>query len=303
MVSKGLSAGAIKLQQIAARRLFLLPIRFATSQASHISDDPVEWRDVAEPAFKPAVKTVVDMSYPTYMVWGSNTGVGKTLISAGLCMAVFRHSRRRKDVLYLKPVQTGFPVDSDARYVYQEVSRLGRVHPEVISEGLFVSNQTLQVSNAVRSSGHWRNFPSTGVQGAGIQNVCSYESELFGGVQRGTRPEEAPKGKGEELKQSRLTCKTMWAWHDPISPHLAVAREGAAVKDSSVVESVQGLLVALAKGKIAEGESGEVERWAILETAGGVASPAPSGTLQCDLYRYTSWRREVGRDLHHHSCV
>lgn len=26
--------------------------------------------------------------------------------------------------------------------------------------------------------------------------------------------------------------------------------------------------------------------WRVIETAGGVASPGPSGTLQCDLYRF-----------------
>lgn len=55
-------------------------------------------------------------------------------------------------MLYLKPVQTGFPSDSDARYVYQEVARVGRLHPEAISEGLFISNHTLQVSPAVQRS-------------------------------------------------------------------------------------------------------------------------------------------------------
>ena len=93
--------------------------------------------------------------------------------------------------------------------------------------------------------------------------------------------------------QSRFSCKTMWAWHDPISPHLAVAREGSAVPDSLVIESVQDLLVALSNSNMGE-KNGEredaggdwAEKWAILETAGGVASPGPSGTLQCDLYRY-----------------
>lgn len=62
--------------------------------------------------------------------------------------------------------------------------------------------------------------------------------------------------------------------------------------DSLVVESVQDLLVALSKGENnipREDASGDqAEKWAILETAGGVASPGPSGTLQCDLYRYMS---------------
>lgn len=60
-------------------------------------------------------------------------------------------------MLYLKPVQTGFPSDSDARYVYQVVSRVGRLRPEAISEGLFLCNHTLQVSPAVQNSVHSTN--------------------------------------------------------------------------------------------------------------------------------------------------
>ena len=46
----------------------------------------------------------VDVSYPTYMVWGSNTGVGKTLISAGesivarLCTVELRCLPRRRGI-------------------------------------------------------------------------------------------------------------------------------------------------------------------------------------------------------------
>ena len=31
-----------------------------------------------------------DAAHPTFMVWGANTGVGKTLVSAGLAAAAFR---------------------------------------------------------------------------------------------------------------------------------------------------------------------------------------------------------------------
>lgn len=48
------------------------------------------------------------------VVWGSNTGVGKTLVSAGLAR-VARQAER--PLLYIKPAQTGFPADSDARLV------------------------------------------------------------------------------------------------------------------------------------------------------------------------------------------
>lgn len=95
-----------------------------------------------------------------------------------MCSAIFRQSkadvRRRKELLYVEPVQTGFPSDSDERYVYQEVSRVGRLHPEAISEGLFVSNHTLQVSPAVKSTIRTAGSvcdgqgPSSSVHGTGI---------------------------------------------------------------------------------------------------------------------------------------
>lgn len=128
---------------------------------------------------------------------------------------------------------------------------------------------------------------------AGMQEFCSYESQLLQGVQTRNLPDGGVHEKEQRHMQSRFTCKTMWAWHDPISPHLAVAREGSAVPDSLLVESVHGLLTALSHSSQGEsnvrredaGGDGD-EKWAILETAGGIASPGPSGTLQCDLYRY-----------------
>lgn len=53
---------------------------------------------------------------PVFHVFGANTGVGKTVASAGLLRrASLPPSSLR--VSYLKPVQTGFPSDSDARLV------------------------------------------------------------------------------------------------------------------------------------------------------------------------------------------
>ena len=56
----------------------------------------------------------VSLETPAFCVWGANTGVGKTLVSAGLAQA---SRRRHTPMLYLKPVQTGFPDDSDAAFV------------------------------------------------------------------------------------------------------------------------------------------------------------------------------------------
>ena len=56
----------------------------------------------------------VSLETPAFCVWGANTAVGKTLVSAGLAAAA---RRRALPFLYLKPVQTGFPDDSDADFV------------------------------------------------------------------------------------------------------------------------------------------------------------------------------------------
>lgn len=55
-----------------------------------------------------------------FCVVGANTGVGKTLVSAGLA-AGFR-VREKKNVRYVKPWQTGAPQDSDERTVRQAVA-------------------------------------------------------------------------------------------------------------------------------------------------------------------------------------
>jgi len=75
-----------------------------------------------------------------------------------------------------------------------------------------------------------------------------------------------------------LLCCTVYAWRDPVSPHLVAEREGMAAGDDEVKGCVEQWL--LEEGV---GEGGEM--WKELETAGGVASPSASGMLQCDLYR------------------
>ena len=47
---------------------------------------------------------------------GSNTGVGKTLVSAGVAA---QHAASGGTMCYLKPLQTGFPTDSDGDFVAQ----------------------------------------------------------------------------------------------------------------------------------------------------------------------------------------
>lgn len=85
---------------------------------------------------------------------------------------------------------------------------------------------------------------------------------------------------GAGVAASELICKTLYAWREAISPHLAAEREGGAVPDKVLLEFLGRFL-----GIGSEDEQGKMDVLSVVETAGGVASPGPSGTLQCDLYR------------------
>ncbi|CAA6672207.1 unnamed protein product [Spirodela intermedia] len=108
-----------------------------------------------------------------------------------------------------------------------------------------------------------------GERNAGLRDVCFYEERILSGVDC-------------EGKDSELLCKTMHAWKEAISPHLAVVRENAGVEDAVLLQSLKECLASTFRG----GGSGRKDNfWCVIETAGGVASPGPSGVLQCDLYR------------------
>lgn len=84
---------------------------------------------------------------------------------------------------------------------------------------------------------------------------------------------------------SELVSKTLYAWREAVSPHLAAERENGVVEDSAVVEMLQQCLINDLEVK---GENEKMDVFCVVETAGGVASPGPSGTLQCDMYRYVT---------------
>ena len=162
------------------------------------------------------------------MIWGSNTGVGKTLVSAGLISAA---RRRACAALYLKPAQTGFPTDADGGFVARLSDRLVAHLPDA---GRAVQLCGPHARRAIEIDG--RAFPA----------VPTKAGEL------------AP-----------LICETLFAWNAAVGPHLAVQHEGRPVDDEMLVNATRE---ALARGP----------PLAIVETFGGVASPTPSGSLQCD---------------------
>lgn len=184
----------------------------------------------------------LSLSSPSFTIWGANTGVGKTLVSTGLSISVLSSLQ---SLLYLKPLQTGYPLDSDSRFVFRKV--LDQLRLANCTNSVVASNQILIASRSANELGG-----------------CSHEEVKVNGRQ------------GEEV---RLECKTLYAWREAVGPHLAAEREGLMVQDE-VVRKVLGRFL----GTESRDEDGS--EWRLIETAGGVASPGPSGTLQCDLYRY-----------------
>ncbi|XP_071729663.1 bifunctional dethiobiotin synthetase/7,8-diamino-pelargonic acid aminotransferase, mitochondrial [Rutidosis leptorrhynchoides] len=199
------------------------------------------------------------LSHPIYTIWAANTGLGKTLVSTGIAASAITNPP--STVIYIKPLQTGFPLDSDAGFVYRKIPQI--LHHRNTQLSLLASNQTLNASLPAAKSKLGNDFN---------QNELSTKNG-FGEI-----------GFSEERKVGgengcELICKTMYAWEEAISPHLAAEREGAVVADSDVLELLKKCL------KIGVGGSNKGSVLSLVETAGGVASPGSSGSLQCDLYR------------------
>ncbi|KAG0044167.1 hypothetical protein BGZ83_010587 [Gryganskiella cystojenkinii] len=104
-------------------------------------------------------------SFQAYQVFAANTNVGKTILSTGLVRAAASLSigaeKQKKKAFYLKPVQTGYPVDCDARHVKTfaplvETSRL-YAYPDPVSPHIATNepppdSEVLQATiNAIRN--------------------------------------------------------------------------------------------------------------------------------------------------------
>ena len=167
------------------------------------------------------------MRASAHMIWGSNTGVGKTLVSAGLISAA---RRRACAAMYLKPAQTGFPTDADGGFVARLSDRLVAHLPDA---GRAVEFHGAHAREAAEKDGR------------------------------------ASQAMPTEASAVPLVCETLFAWQTAVGPHLAVQHEGRPVGDEALVSATRDALA-------------REPRLAIVETFGGVASPAPSGSLQCD---------------------
>ncbi|KAB5552692.1 hypothetical protein DKX38_010003 [Salix brachista] len=206
------------------------------------------------------------LSFPTYMIWGSNTSLGKTLISTGLSSSFLLSpltTKKTHKFVYLKPIQTGFPSDSDSHFVFSKLSSLASHRSSPLS--LFASNSVLNSSLSAASS-LFGDDSKTKDRNFGIYNLNFREENRF--VKDGVNV------------VSELVCETLYAWKEAVSPHLAAEKENGVVEDYLVLETLEKCL-----RKEEDRKEEEMDVFCVVETAGGVASPGPSGTLQCDLYR------------------
>lgn len=91
---------------------------------------------------------------------------------------------------------------------------------------------------------------------------------------------EFPKLMKDLKPHGPVVCRTEFAWSDPVSPHLAVEQLGRPVSDLELQEAVHKRLKAFHDA--ASSKQGSL---ALVETAGAVLSPAPSGRVQADVLR------------------
>ncbi|GMY35413.1 bifunctional dethiobiotin synthetase/7,8-diamino-pelargonic acid aminotransferase, mitochondrial [Fagus crenata] len=216
----------------------------------------------------PHLQLHLPLNHPTFLIWASNTSLGKTLVSTGLAASSLLSANpisKPRKFLYLKPIQTGYPSDSDSSFVFRKLSRLSlRRHPHF---PLFSSNHVLKASVPAAQL----------VPGQEIAESCDSGMRDLGYYEETRTEGEVGMGSGAV---SELVCKTLYAWREAVSPHLAAERESGMLEDSAVLELLQKCLRAEL-----EGERKEMDVFCVVEMAGGVASPGPSGSLQCDLYR------------------
>ncbi|GIZ37873.1 hypothetical protein CKM354_000130400 [Cercospora kikuchii] len=88
--------------------------------------------------------------------------------------------------------------------------------------------------------------------------------------------EEADDHHNKSFNGNIVDSKCLFQFDDPVSPHLAARVMGRDLPDAEVQAAVYDELKSYVNGR---------QGIAIVETAGGVLSPSPSGSSQADLYR------------------
>ena len=151
---------------------------------------------------------------------------------------------------FIKPVQTGFPEDSDARLVAQ----VAKCHHLVGSHAAFCDSDIPLVDTSQ---------PALGASDAAHRGSAAHS----GG------------DAAEVWRRAGSFAQTLYAWQAAMSPHRAVQREGRLVSDAQLRDATVEALRS-AETRLLHHEEDGAAPLALVETAGGVCSPAPFGSLQ-----------------------
>ncbi|KAJ3134700.1 hypothetical protein HK101_004322, partial [Irineochytrium annulatum] len=112
---------------------------------------------------------------PIFQIFAANTDVGKTVLTTALCRGALRSPRA---VHYIKPVQTGFPVDSDERHVKTYA-------PDVQGSTLFTYTEPLSPhltaikENRIISDKNLLEALETSIRKAGSTSSAEKEAMMF----------------------------------------------------------------------------------------------------------------------------
>ncbi len=178
---------------------------------------------------------------PAFVIWGSNTDVGKTLLGASIaqsavqaqvnvlvcvlemccclcvscCVGYIQHDHAnlhpfdtQMPLLYLKPLQTGFPTDCDGRLVVGN-------HPS------WCTSLVVPLCNpCVCTLVHITNNPCSSANYTPLtQGRVTQQGNTYG-------PHAASLLPPNHTLDTTAPIKTLFAWQRAVSPHLAVEQEG-----------------------------------------------------------------------------
>lgn len=197
-----------------------------------------------------ALSTAANSADVSVLVLGSSTDVGKTIISAGVCLAALQAQRK---VCYIKPLQTG---ELDEYFIQFYTN------PKGIND-IFV--RTIQ---------HWA--PDNAHS---LSPAASLEREDEG-------EEEEPMSDEDLLYALQREMK---AFVDSESAPSAVPSAANSTAASNTVSSATHNTQSTQAQATESGKGGKHKPlFTIVETTGGALSPSPQGTSQADLYRSLS---------------
>ncbi|KAJ9533539.1 hypothetical protein QJQ45_026569 [Haematococcus lacustris] len=208
----------------------------------------------------------VPLDVPTYAIWGANTGIGKTLASVALAYAARRNQAMTLPAL--PPVQatpySAFFTRHASQRPYPTPTKQDNSYPTWVFVQAAASGSQLQLG------------PHAAVLDP--QGAISATAVTSPHAQEGKVPMAAA-----QLK----TCKVLHAWSAAVGPHKAVEAEGRQVPDADIQASVAAELQAFASQTRLQAVAAGAPTacLTLVETAGGVASPAPSGNLMVSCKR------------------